>query len=301
MHLYSPTVSYADSSTSQLVTWTCTGSPCDWGPTLSGQALVWPPSLGPQTNRLGYTTSAGIYLPDTTATGVTITILSGSATVYAGLPNDPSHRVLATLGTGQSYQVTGLATGEVVSVQDGNSFTYSWVTPPPDTTITANPPSSSNSSSASFSFTGSDSITPPESLTFECKLDGGSFASCTSPANYNGLSAGSHTFEVRAINGSGNPDASPASYTWTVDTAAPDTTITANPTTPTNNTSASFSFTSDEVGSTFECKLDSGAFTACTSSQTYNSLGNGDHTFQVRATDAAGNIDATPATHTWKV
>lgn len=44
---YSTAISYAQSSdTSQEVTWTCTGSPCDWGSSLSGQALVWPASLG---------------------------------------------------------------------------------------------------------------------------------------------------------------------------------------------------------------------------------------------------------------
>ena len=80
------------------------------------------------------------------------------------------------------------------------------------------------------------------------------------------------------------------------DTTAPDTTITSGPADPSTSTSASLAFASTESGSTFECKLDSGAFAACTSPKAYSGLSTGSHTFSVRATDAAGNTDASPAT-----
>jgi hypothetical protein len=90
-----------------------------------------------------------------------------------------------------------------------------------------------------------------------------------------------------------------------IDTTAPDTTITATPANPTNNTSATFSFTGNDGSGTgvagFECHLDTGAFTACTSPQSYSGLADGSHTFNVRAIDSAGNSDATPATYTWTV
>ena len=57
----------------------------------------------------------------------------------------------------------------------------------------------------------------------ECSLDGAPFAACTSPQSYTSLDEGAHTFEVRAIDQAANPDPSPASYAWTVDTVAPDT------------------------------------------------------------------------------
>ena len=56
--------------------------------------------------------------------GMGIAIAAGTATVYAGLPEASSHRQLASLGAGQSYVITGLAAGEVVSVQSGGAFSY---------------------------------------------------------------------------------------------------------------------------------------------------------------------------------
>src|SRR5207302_2007978 len=104
-----------------------------------------------------------------------------------------------------------------------------------------------------------------------------------------------------ATDPAGNTDPTPASYTWTVDTTAPDTTITAAPPATSTSSSASFSFTATEAGSSFACQLDASAFTACASPKSYSGLANGSHTFQVRATDPAGNTDPTPASYTWTV
>jgi len=90
-----------------------------------------------------------------------------------------------------------------------------------------------------------------------------------------------------------------ASTSPCADTTAPQTTITDQPADGTS-TNASFSFTSSEPG-TFECSLDSAPYAACTSPKTYSSLPVGGHVFSVRATDTAGNTDATPATASWTV
>jgi hypothetical protein len=63
------------------------------------------------------------------------------------------------------------------------------------------------------------------------------------------------------------------------------------------HTSVSFS---SEAGAHFQCKLDAGAFTACSSPLPLK-LKKGRHTFSVRAIDAAGNVDPSPATATIKV
>jgi hypothetical protein len=85
------------------------------------------------------------------------------------------------------------------------------------------------------------------------------------------------------------------------DTTPPDTTITSGPTGTTRSTSASFSFDSSEPGSSFQCQVDGGAFQACTSPMALSGLAQGAHNFQVRAIDAAGNFDPTPASRAWTI
>ncbi len=93
----------------------------------------------------------------------------------------------------------------------------------------------------------------------------------------------------RATDTSGNTDATQASRTWTVD-GPPETTIGSGPSDGSyvRSTSASFSFSSSEAGSTFHCSRDGFAFAACTSPKSYSSLSQGSHTFRVKAIDKAG-------------
>lgn len=97
----------------------------------------------------------------------------------------------------------------------------------------------------------------------------------------------------------GSTDTRPGS-TPPADTTAPDTTITTGPADSTA-TDASVAFTSSESGSTFECRLDGGAWASCTSPKAYSGLAVGAHTVDVRSTDLAGNVDQTPASVTWNV
>ncbi|MDQ4025649.1 MAG: hypothetical protein M3217_09210, partial [Actinomycetota bacterium] len=85
------------------------------------------------------------------------------------------------------------------------------------------------------------------------------------------------------------------------DTTPPDTTITAGPSGTIETTSASFGFSSNETRVTFHCRLDAGSWGSCTSPKVLASLAYASHTFEVRAKDAAGNLDPTPAARSFAV
>jgi hypothetical protein len=122
------------------------------------------------------------------------------------------------------------------------------------------------------------------------------------------LSADSFQFDVSAIleadadnDGFGDEtqDCAPDNPANHDDCVAPDTTITKHPKDKTKKKKATFEFSSSEPSATFECTLDGKVF-ACASPLT-EKVGKGKHNFQVRAKDAAGNIDGSPATDAWKV
>jgi hypothetical protein len=88
------------------------------------------------------------------------------------------------------------------------------------------------------------------------------------------------------------------------DTTPPNTTIGSGPPSTTALTDARFGFSSSESGSTFQCSLDSldpSAWGSCTSPKSYASVAVGSHSLAVKATDAAGNTDASPAVREWTV
>jgi len=126
-------------------TWTCTGSPCPWGASLTNYAVAWPAAMRPVAARLGYTTAPPVYAPAGSANGATLTIVAGKVTVYAGAASAASHRTLATVAQGQSYQVVGLLADEVLSAQSDAGFRYRLVVadpriPPPPPPPDAGPP-----------------------------------------------------------------------------------------------------------------------------------------------------------------
>jgi hypothetical protein len=86
-----------------------------------------------------------------------------------------------------------------------------------------------------------------------------------------------------------------------VDTTPPDTTTSGGPSGPTKDSTPTYHFASNEAGATFMCRIDSAAYAPCTSPHTTAPLANGSHNFYVRAVDAAGNSDPTPASRSFKV
>jgi hypothetical protein len=165
----------------------------------------------------------------------------------------------------------------------------------PETVIESGPTGPVSSIAPTFTFRSD-----PPGLVFECRVDAAAFASCTSPHTTSILSQGSHTFEVRAKNGA-DMDPTPASVAFVVDTIPPDTVMLSGPSGPTNVAAPSFTFAATEMGVTFECRVDAAPFASCLSPHQTATLSEGAHTFAVRARDAAGNQDATPATRSFTV
>jgi hypothetical protein len=176
------------------------------------------------------------------------------------------------------------------------SFVTDAETVPPRTTIGGGPSGATSAATPSFAFTSNEA-----GSTFECRIDGGSFAACTAPYTSATLAEGSHTFEVRATDLAGNVEPVPESRTFTVDTTPPGASITSGPSGPTDDATPAFAFTAGQSGSTFECRVDGGAWASCGSPFTSPTLVDGAHTFEVRATDPAGNVDATPASRSFTV
>ena len=189
--------------------------------------------------------------------------------------------------------------------------------PPPETTIAASPATFATAT-PSFEFSSDTGST------FQCGVDGGAFAACSSPLTTASLPDGAHTLAVRATDPARQVESTPATRNFAIDTStpppgdgggggggdggggdgggsggtadtdSPETKIDSGPKAKRSG-KATFEFSSDESGSTFECKLDKAAFERCSSPRKLKKLKAGKHTFQVRAIDAAGNEDATPA------
>jgi hypothetical protein len=85
----------------------------------------------------------------------------------------------------------------------------------------------------------------------------------------------------------------------------PAPTISAGPANPTNQTSASFTYTDAQAVTKFQCSLDGGSFADCgtsrPSTKSYSGLAAGSHTFQVRAFVQQGNLTSAATSYSWVI
>jgi centrosomal CEP192-like protein len=142
--------------------------------------------------------------------------------------------------------------------------------------------------------------------------------SCTVGLRFAPSAGGARAAELQiSSNASTSPDAVPLSGQGTVpgggggggggggssgspDLTAPDTLIAQGPKRKGRKKRATFSFSATEPGASFECSLDGAAFAPCSSPASFR-VKPGRHSFAVRARDAAGNLDASPAAAVWRV
>lgn len=254
-----------------------------------------------------------ITAPNTTYVGTTTPTVAGAAESGSTVKvYDASNNLLGSgtassgaysfatnaLTDGTTYVIHVTATDAAGNVST-NSATKTFTVDVTGPTVTFTAPTGTVGPSGNATFTVTDAKSGVNTSQTKCKVDGGSYTSCSSPYAYSGLSDGAHTITVSATDNVGNVSTTVRNFT--VDATPPDTNITSNPNALTNSTSAVFGFTSTEGSSTFQCKLDGGSYSSCTSTKSYSSLSPGSHTFYVYATDQYGNVDATPATYTWTI
>ncbi|MBA3538838.1 MAG: hypothetical protein H0T79_04360, partial [Deltaproteobacteria bacterium] len=161
----------------------------------------------------------------------------------------------------------------------------------PTVTITAAPSSLTNDATPSVSFTFAGA---PSSV--QCRVDAGTFTTCTSPFTSPALADGTHTITVRVTDAATNTAS--AAVTFDLDATAPVITITSAPPAQTNDSTPSVAFTIGGAPVLIECQVDSGGFAACTSPFTAPTLADGAHTIAIRATDMATNVSTVPVSFT---
>ena len=211
---------------------------------------------------------------------------TGTAAAFA----DPGLTVNVADNTTTNFRATARDTAGVTSACS-DPLAYVEDSSAPNASLDPGFGDLTNDSTPSFTFASTE---PGGS--FRCRFDSAAFAACTSPHTPAGaLGDGPHTFELEATDAAGNVDPTTAKRSFTVDTRPPETEIVSGPEELTTDSTPTFEFSSDEQGSRFECSIDGGSFTACSSPFTTPTLTSGAHTFVVRAIDASGNVDPSPA------
>lgn len=159
--------------------------------------------------------------------------------------------------------------------------------------VTSGPEGPTQDADAAFAFTAPVAPT-------QCRLDNGAWVACAGSAGYPALAEGPHTFSVRAV--ADGQVVGLAHRGFSVDRTAPETTITAGPAGTTGGSYyyvPSFSFAVAGGPRASECRMDGGAWSPCLEQVTYDSLDDGAHTFAVRSSDVAGNVEDPPQTRSF--
>ena len=149
----------------------------------------------------------------------TVHAATGSRGLQGMIPTSAGGRALVSLTRGgQSVSLTprtvkGIAYRMFDAAAGDYVAQYGPDQQPPETTVGA---VTVAGSAATVTF-GSDDL----SAHFECRLDAGAFAACSSPATFAGLAAGAHTVRVRAIDPAGNIDQTPATADFTIPGSQP--------------------------------------------------------------------------------
>ncbi len=200
---------------------------------------------------------------------------------------------------------------------DADSYTWTQDTTAPTITFTSENPSVTNSDDLHVTFTSDQAVRPVGG--FKCRVDGApgsddpeDWADCDEMVDPEtgawvgaGLIKGQHTLDVKGIDPLGNRilTGNGLRYKFTIDRNAPSSQITSAPSGTVVEDSATVEFTGSAVSgiARFECSLDSGTWSTCSSPAQFTGLADGSHTVEVRAVDRAGNVEDSPSSASWSV
>lgn len=231
---------------------------------------------GPNTAVVGYRIDRGTFLgSDVTGQGVIAWLDEDPLTSirWKFLPAPPTDCPDSALGPDA---ITG-------GFSDNGPATITITDAPPRPVILTGPDRYTASTDATFTFTsfGTGST--------RCRITGGTFFTpCGSPKTYASLPDGSYFFEFKARRASGPWVKSPR-YRWTVDTADPVLSFQRSPGALTNTNSPVFTIAPTLGIVDRQCQLDDHGFSPCEARNKLGPLSDGPHTFEVKATDRAGN------------
>ncbi len=169
---------------------------------------------GPEANAT--VTTATPAISGTGEPGATVTVREGSTVLCTAAVDAAGHWscVPTTPLTDGPHTVTATArtpAGVTSPPSTAVPFVVHTVVPDhqaPDTSIVKGPQPTTSNRTADFEYASTE-----EGSTFECSLDGGAWGPCRDSYT---VGNGDHVLRVRAVDGSGNVDETPAEYTWTV-------------------------------------------------------------------------------------
>ena len=182
--------------------------------------------------------------------------------------------------------------GNISVSDDFRSWTFDR-NPPLAPSVSGAPSGTVKTSSASISFSGTES-----GSTFQCSTNESAWIACESPVQLSELPEGAISFAVRQVDRAGNAGAETTS-SWNVKSFTAPPFIESGPAAITSSRDNSIAFTGELDGS-FECSLNGGPFSPCTSPRAFTAQADGDYTLRIRQTDLLGTASE-PFPVTWKV
>lgn len=175
--------------------------------------------------------------PTLTVPGDVVAEATSAAGAVVNYPNptatddqDPAPVVACAPAAGSNFPLGASTVTCTATDRAGNGVSANFTvivrdSTPPDTVIQFDmsvvdgngkhlkPGDSTLSQKITIEFSGSDAVGVAG---YECSWDSGPYSECTSPQSRTGFKVGSHGFRVRARDGAGHVDPSPATFTWMV-------------------------------------------------------------------------------------